>query len=180
MKFHLDFEPEPAPRTISHHDALVLAGSCFAEHIGKKLREHRFACTVNPGGLFFDAASLARFFSEVAGAVQPPANHVLRRSDRFFSYLHHSTVSAGSPKAVSDLHDTLINETRKDLEKAGFLVVSLGTAYTHYYAAAGFPAANCHKQPANLFEKRLVSAHDIVKLFTEAILALRKLNGGLE
>ena len=54
MEFRTKVElPAKGPK-IQHTDRLMIWGSCFSEHIGNLLAEHKFNCDVNPFGVLYN------------------------------------------------------------------------------------------------------------------------------
>ena len=59
MDFQLPFTIPASMVHISHQDLVVLAGSCFTEHIGKRMLDSKFPALVNPQGILFNPMSIA-------------------------------------------------------------------------------------------------------------------------
>ena len=58
MEFRTKVElPAKGPK-IQHTDRLMIWGSCFSEHIGNLLAEHKFNCDVNPFGVLYNPMSI--------------------------------------------------------------------------------------------------------------------------
>lgn len=60
MEFRTKVELPIGNEKIHHSDRLMLWGSCFAENIGKLLNEYKFACDLNPFGILYNPASIAK------------------------------------------------------------------------------------------------------------------------
>ncbi|MBK8969295.1 MAG: GSCFA domain-containing protein [Lewinellaceae bacterium] len=68
--------PWRAPFQLTHADPLLLVGSCFTEHIGRKLAEGKFDTLVNPNGIVYNPVSIAgttklRFVEKLAIKNEP-------------------------------------------------------------------------------------------------------------
>lgn len=59
MKFRSEFEIKKLEQLITHHNKLMLVGSCFTENIGDKLRKHKFNVYENPNGILFNPVSVS-------------------------------------------------------------------------------------------------------------------------
>ena len=59
MKFHLEYQPPISDYKITHQSEIILIGSCFSDHIGKRLRELKFNVDFNPLGIVFNPKSIA-------------------------------------------------------------------------------------------------------------------------
>ena len=51
--FHLNFNPEISSEKINHQQDVLFIGSCFSEHISKKLIDLKFSIDSNPFGIVF-------------------------------------------------------------------------------------------------------------------------------
>lgn len=168
MDFHLEFTPKPFDTKINHRHNLLLAGSCFTEQIGTKLYAHKFSVLDNPNGILFNPVSIAR---SVASYIE---NKQYRKEDLFYqnecwnSWEHHSRFS--HPDADTCLH--LINDSQQQahsfLKSADWLLVTLGSAFVYeLYSPGGEDlelrsvVANCHKVPADKFNKRLLAVDEV-------------------
>ena len=176
MKFRLDYSPPESPDKVSHASKVFLAGSCFAGNIGDKLKEHRFQCTVNPGGIHFDPLGMCRFLNAALSGEVPSGDHFLERGGRCFSFDFHSSVDAGSEEELAARISAIYASTKAALLDADFIFLSFGTALVHYLKEGERPVANCHKQPAQLFSKRLLEAEELYAACSALVSAIRKVN----
>ncbi|HAL95116.1 MAG TPA: GSCFA domain-containing protein, partial [Chitinophagaceae bacterium] len=53
MQWHLPISIKSPARKIAYQDKILLAGSCFTEHIGKGLSDLKFDVLQNPHGILF-------------------------------------------------------------------------------------------------------------------------------
>lgn len=58
MEFTTKVETDNNGMRISHHDKIVMLGSCFTDNIGAKLTSAGFDCTVNPFGALYNPISV--------------------------------------------------------------------------------------------------------------------------
>ena len=59
MKFRSEFDIKKLEPSITHHNKMMLVGSCFTENIGDKLRKHKFNVYENPNGILFNPVSVS-------------------------------------------------------------------------------------------------------------------------
>lgn len=176
MKLTLDYNPPKENSGINHRHKLVLLGSCFSENIGDLLSKHRFECSINPGGILFDAMSVCGFLEDVISPDLARPTYLVERGGRFFSYLHHSSVSGATADEMADQRRSVLLSAHKTMLEADFLIVTLGTAFTQFLGESNMPVANCHKQPGTLFTKKLATPEQITGRFGEILGAIWKLN----
>src|SRR5690606_24046889 len=58
MDFRTILSPQESPFQINYTDKLLALGSCFAEHIGQRLIDHKFSLQLNPFGILYNPLSI--------------------------------------------------------------------------------------------------------------------------
>jgi hypothetical protein len=180
MKFRLDHTPPPSPFWLSHKDQLLLMGSCFAEHMGSMLLKHRMNCLVNPGGITFNPLSLAGMVTDSLDGNGYRSEMTLERGGRYFSFLHHSSVNAPSARELEQDIEAGRARLRAALQTATVFFVSFGSAFVYELSGTSAVVSNCHKQPAEMFTRRLLSVEEIVTSWRSLLLAIRTVNPELQ
>src|SRR5690606_15043622 len=66
------------------------------------------------------------------------------------------------------------------LRKSSFIIITFGSAFYYYHKSLKTAVANCHKQPGQLFEKRLLSVDDITSDYDALIKKIHALNPELK
>lgn len=179
MKFHLDHTPLNPGFGISHHDQVLLIGSCFAENIGQYFNDHRFRTLVNPGGILFNPFSIANSLQASLEGTDPEP-YLLHRDTLYLSYLHHSSVQAADKASLLKTIGELRARTAEFLQRADLLILTFGSAFVYKHLALDTVVANCHKQPASTFGKFLLSPGDIVSRYNSLLALLRQINPKLK
>ncbi|WP_143307481.1 GSCFA domain-containing protein [Chitinophaga vietnamensis] len=162
MQFHLSFPVEPLEPAIQYSDELLLMGSCFAEEIGEKLLEHRFNVSINPHGILFNPLSITKAIHTYLDGKVYTKNDLFHHNDAWHSWDHHSRFSAETPEAALEAINSEQARAAVTLEKADWLVLTLGSAHAYFLKENNTIAGNCHKVPAATFYKRLLSAEEII------------------
>jgi hypothetical protein len=159
---------------------VVLLGSCFSDGIGALLKRARFDVSINRMGTIFNPVSMARCIGHALAA--PSAGSELvdvapdGQQELFYSYDYHTAFDRTSlEECRSDIMHGL-NDLHRDLSRADFLVLTLGTAWVHRLRSSGQVASNCHKMPASLFHKELLDVAAVVGELQAALQQLRELN----
>lgn len=65
MKFRTEIERAPFAQRIDSRDGILLAGSCFSDHIGKWLEDCWLNAMSNPWGVLFNPASIAQSLARI-------------------------------------------------------------------------------------------------------------------
>ncbi len=180
MEFILPFSIAPSKDKISYGQKIFLLGSCFTEEIGNRLKSLKFDVLQNPNGILYDARSIAYALNSYNQNKQYTEDDLFSNDEIWHSWQHHSAFSGVDKELVLQK----INQSQCGadvfLKTASWLVITLGTSYSYQLKDNGEYVANCHKVPANLFEKRLMNTSEIFSGISEVIKKLRLQNPGLK
>jgi hypothetical protein len=180
MKFHLNYSPQRAGFEIDHSHRLLLAGSCFSSEIGALLNDHRFRVCVNPDGVLFNPASICNSLDQALHLRPYDRSAVLTRDGVYLSYLHHSSIHAGSEADLLRKIDAAAQRAQDFLWSAQVIVITFGTAFVYARRDSGMIVANCHRQSSSGFEKRLLLNEEIVAMYEGLLTALKNVNPGIQ
>lgn len=179
MDFHLEFNPKAFSVKIRHSDKLMLAGSCFTENIGEKLKHHKFSVLENPHGIIFNPASIVRSLNTYMDDKRYTKDDLFFQNDCWNSWDHHTRFSDTDP----DVCLAKINQSQQTahafLQKADWLLLTFGSAFV-YELANGSVVANCHKVPTDKFNKRLLEIVEIKAMLQELVQRLKIFNPELK
>jgi hypothetical protein len=177
MKFHLNFTPKPPEFHVTHQQNLLLIGSCFSDYIGHNLSQHKFKCLVNPSGILFNPLSIAKLLQQaIDGNTPNEQNFFVEQNQRFHSYLHHSQIHANTREELLTRIEHQNKICRDYLAKTDLLFITFGSAYHYFHRQLNTTVANCHKQPAQLFDKQLLSVQQIVDLYVSLCQHIQQVN----
>lgn len=189
MQFFTSINIKPLEQRITYQDKILLTGSCFTEHIGNFLLEHKFNILQNPNGILFDPQSVA---SSLVTYIQ---NKKYSTGDLFFlneawnSWQHHSRFSNPDKNIALQLINQSQEEAHHFLKDAEWLIITLGSAFSYKLvqdsniipgAGTDNGVANCHKAPAQYFTKHLNTIEEIVTAFDNTIYRLFHFNKKLK
>ncbi len=190
MEFQLPIHISPLPQQLGYNDKLLLVGSCFTEHIGNKLQELKFEVIQNPNGILFDPYSVS---SSLVSYVQ---NTKYSKEDLFFqnelwqSWHHHSIYSNTSMDACLNLINGAQDKAHAFLKQADWIIITLGSSFSYRLTAVASAngsntmentaVANCHRAPAQWFNKHLMSIEEINAVLDNCIHQLFHFNSKLK
>ena len=161
MQFFATINIKALEPSISHRDKILLTGSCFTEHIGNFLIETKFNALQNPNGILFDPMSVSSSLLSYIQYKKYADEDLFYLNETWNSWQHHSRFSN------IDKNDCLTNINRSQrqahefLKDADWLIITLGSAFTYKLTDNSQAVANCHKAPAQNFEKRLNTIEEI-------------------
>ncbi|KEO72609.1 GSCFA domain-containing protein [Anditalea andensis] len=168
MNLRTTFNIPPSLNQISHHSKIMAMGSCFATMLGKRLEDRKYDVLINPFGTIFNPVSLFTLLEDTIRRTSPNIDRSIFYQDRYLHYNYHSSLSAATQgELISDLENIHLS-TNSYLKKISHLFITLGTAYAYQHNYTEQLVANCHKQPAALFTKRLLSLEEM-KLSFESL-----------
>jgi len=147
---------------ICHNDKILSLGSCFAVSIGEKLKEAKFDALVNPFGTLYHPLSIQRLLTPYENVLLHD-NHprITSYAEQYLHYDYHSDIRADGIPTLQDVIRQRHNTLAGRLKQANVILITLGTSYYFELKSDGAPVANCHKQPASLFDKHLISSETL-------------------
>lgn len=180
MEFRTKVSLPPSEWEIRHGQKLLLMGSCFAEHMGRRLDDSKFSCNLNPFGILYNPASIARALNYILVGTSFSVNDLMKYDDRWISLMHHGDFSAASPETCLAKINGRITQTFEMLGHADWLILTWGTAWVYLWKETGKVVGNCHRIPAANFERRRLNVDEIVDDYQTLIEKLRQLNPNLK
>uniref|UniRef100_UPI004048CAC9 GSCFA domain-containing protein n=1 Tax=Algoriphagus sp. TaxID=1872435 RepID=UPI004048CAC9 len=160
MRWSIDFPIPASPFPITHASKVVSLGSCFAQTIGSKMKAAKFDVLVNPFGTLFHPLNLSDLLKQAISAAQMDPDGVVEREGVFVHYGAHSDVKGGTRTELEENYTCQMLALHHSLKEATHLVLTLGTAWIYQHKEFG-RVANCHKQAAALFEKKISSLDEL-------------------
>jgi GSCFA family len=159
---------------------VLTIGSCFSDSIGARLADFKVATMVNPFGTVFNPISLCRLLRAAAGDEMDWQQHIVEARGRWQSYDLHAEVGADTPVELLQHIQSLTREVGVFLATADAVVLTLGSAFAYRLRETGEIVSNCHKIPADKFDKELLTADDIIAAVAETHAYLRRINPRLQ
>jgi len=177
MKFRTEIQPLPHKGLITHHDKILLLGSCFSDSIGEKLTQRLFNTLINPFGPLYNAAAIHNAVNRIARGKLFTINDLHRnKNGLWFCYECHTKLSCPDADEMLRNLNSLLTQARDFLRQATTICVTLGTAWVYESADTHFTVANCHKQPAELFRRYRQSPAEIAESLSGIINIMREYN----
>lgn len=162
IKFRTEVSIDKFPFIINHKSTILLAGSCFADMIGAKMKFNKFNCLSNPFGNIYNPHSLFSLLKHSLENTLPEEDFYLENQGRWFNYHYHSEIS-GIDKNELKSKILSINETVAGFfKKTDYVILTLGTAFVYKLIENNSIVANCHKSPLKYFKKELLSPKEII------------------
>ena len=178
--------------TIAYGDGILFLGSCFADEIGNICRGLGFNARVNPFGALYNPSSIARSLELLSTGTPFTHEDVVEVGNGCYCTFNHNTSFwRSSEKELLDMVNRELAIAHEHYNKTRWVVISFGTSWVFRHKTTGDVVANCHKLPADQFERALFtlgqSTHcltemfrgNIEKQFIFTVSPLRHVNDGL-
>ncbi|MDQ6813559.1 MAG: GSCFA domain-containing protein [Bacteroidota bacterium] len=180
MKLMLDVDIKFPEKKITYSDKLFFIGSCFTEHIARRLEELKFVVIQNPNGILFDPLSVSKSLNSYIDLKKYKQPDLFYLDELWQSWNHHSVFSG------MDANNVLLNinlsqkKAHDQLKSATWLVITLGSSFSYQLAEDKQFVANCHRAPGQWFNKHLLTIEETVAALEESIQKLAGFNPGLK
>ncbi|MDO7876905.1 GSCFA domain-containing protein [Hymenobacter sp. ASUV-10] len=178
--FRTELTIAPSAQQFSRTARVLTIGSCFAESIGARLAANKVETLANPFGTVFQPLILGQLLRAAAGEEMDWQQHITEARGRWQSYDLHSSIGAASPVELLQYIQQLAQQVGDFVRRADLVVLTLGTAWAYRLRETGELVNNCHKQPADLFHKELLTPDEIINALAETHAYLRRINPELK
>ena len=167
MEFRLELKIRPFEKQINIRDKIMLMGSCFTDHISRRLQLHKFNVSENPNGILFNPASISNAVSSYIINKKYNPENLFLFNGLWTSWEHHSDYSNPEQHTALENINRSVQNAHSFFKKANWLIITLGSSFVYQLkddslgGEAGLVAANCHKVPAQYFNHRLLSYKEV-------------------
>ena len=180
MQFFSTVDIKKIEPPINYNQKILLAGSCFTEHIGNFLADVKFNTLQNPNGILFDPISLTSSLVSYIQNKQYTADDLFYLNEVWNNWQHHSRFSnSDKDECLTNINQSQ-NQAHTFLKEAEWLIITLGSAFSYKLVGDFSTVANCHKAPAQNFIKHLNTIEEIITAFDSAIHQLFHFNNNLK
>lgn len=161
---------------IQHHHKVLMFGSCFTEHIGKKLEQHLFCVKCNPLGILFNPASISQSVERIVQNQKVQSSELIECDGVWNSFDFHSQFARLSKEDYLHNINRQIESTHQFLKECDYIFITLGTAWIYRIKSTGKVVANCHKVPSSHFSRERLSVEDCTKIILHTIEMIKSEN----
>lgn len=179
LNFRTELTPLKANRQIDLKHAVLTVGSCFADTIGERLHENKFKVLTNPFGTAYNPHSIHTLLNNAVHNQLPPEHTFFTNNEIHLNYQFHSALSALTKTVLEKQVKELTQHVHIFLKDAQWLFITYGTAWIYTRNDTGEVVSNCHKMPASLFTKALLTQKKILDSFAECYTKLKAINNNI-
>ena len=177
MKLNTPVEIKPLEKRLTYKDSILFVGSCFADEIGRRCAERYFDVQVNPFGVLFNPCSVADCLGLLEGyGINPEGcsffpEDVIETGGGFCSFHHHGSMARSTQEEFLENANRILRESSVFYYREGWVVITLGTAYIYTDKETGMVVSNCHKLPADRFERSMLSVDEVYDALSQYVAA---------
>jgi hypothetical protein len=181
MQFQLDIQIKKPGQPISYNNKILLVGSCFTEHIGNALGDLKFSVLQNPNGILFDPVSVCRSLVSYSRNKKYTASDLFQLNEIWNSWNHHSRFShISKEKCLRGINESQ-QKAHEFLKEADWIIITLGSSYSYRLTnlspgGGGSGVANCHRAPAQWFDKHLLTIEETFMMLDDCYKQLKQFN----
>lgn len=171
--FRTHLEPKLSDLHIDHTQRIYCAGSCFAEHIGKRLGEYLFPSLTNPAGILFHPLAIETSLLYATGQLSWTEDSLTEWQGVWYCWDHHSVISNVSREQLISSIKQVHQASAAFLDQTDICIITLGTAWVYEHKGTGKIVANCHKHPGDLFTKKLLGIDEVTSSLMRSVQLLK-------
>jgi hypothetical protein len=191
MDLMLNIDLKKLPGPIDYHDKILLIGSCFTEHIGNTLEELKFSVLQNPNGILFDPVSVCKSLISYIQNKKYTEADLFDLNEVWHSWQHHSRFSNTNLQEAVRIINESQARAHQFLKKADWVIITLGSSFSYRLINTtetskappseefGETVANCHRAPAQWFNKHLLEISETISLLDNCYHQLMQFNSKL-
>ena len=172
--------PRRTDRLLAHGEPLLLLGSCFAQSIGERLHASGHPATFNPLGIMYNPTSLRQSLEHlVAGGIDDASLRWCPDQELHFSFETHSSLARPTREAAQASVGAATRSGHDALRRSACLFLTVGSAWAYEHRELGRVVANCHRQPSDQFERRLLGVAEATDELRRAVAVARTFDASL-
>ena len=154
MILQTEIKIQPMEQTVVYSDSLLFLGSCFADEVGGICKGLGFNAMMNPFGVLYNPASIAQSVERLHSG--KPFGHedvIAVGEGQYCTFSHNTAFWNGSETVLLEQVNQNFAEAHEHFIHSKWVVISLGTSWIFKHKESGQIVSNCHKLPADQFER---------------------------
>lgn len=170
MILQTEIKIQPMEQTIAYGDGLLFLGSCFADEVGALCRGLGFDAMVNPFGVLYNPASIAQSVERLdTGQAFEHDDVIVVGENQYCTFSHNTSFWSSSETALLEQTNRSLAEAHVHFMASKWVVISLGTSWVFKNKVSGKVVSNCHKLPANQFDRQFLSVEQSSQYLAEIV-----------
>ena len=177
MKLTTPVEFPKAGVGISYGDRIMVLGSCFADNVGKRLKDRGFELCMNPFGTLYNPASIEGSIARLDSGehfVESDCVQIGSGNTKWGSFHHHTLMARETPEEFLANANESLDRAAEFWQTCNKVIVTFGTSWCFRHIGFGGKASlivsNCLKRDAVEFRREFIPAEitaEIVRRMVE-------------
>ena len=163
--FRTEVDPGEFFEKTGYQTSCMFVGSCFTHHIGERMRDLKFKVDLNPFGMVYNPISVLNSLKILQEGKFFTEKDLHNYNNKWFSFSHYTGYSHEDKNICLQKINDRLRDSTLFFQNAGFLFLTLGTAWVYEWKPTGEVVSNCHKLPADNFNRRLLSVEEITDTY---------------
>jgi hypothetical protein len=135
----------------------VSMGSCFSDHISKRMVRLGLNVADNPAGIVFHPMPMAEMLQRAIKQRFFTIDDLFDSKMGWLSFLHHGSFRSHDADILLAQINERLAAFATALKSADVAIFTFGTAWGYAHQKSNGVVANCHKQPSSEFHKELAA-----------------------
>ncbi len=170
MIFQTEIKIRPLEQTIRYGDGLLYLGSCFADEVGNLCKGLGFNVLVNPFGVLYNPASIAQAVERLGSERPFTHDEVIEVGEgQYCTFSHNTAFWNASETSLLEQVNGNLKAAHEHFMESRWIIVSLGTSWVFRCKESSQVVSNCHKLPANLFERQFLPVEQSAQYLSEIV-----------
>jgi len=146
-----------------------MLGSCFTENIGQRMQDVKFDIDINPFGIVYNPLSVLNSIELLLENKTYTRDDLLHDKDQWFSFDHHSQFSDTKLETCLEKINSRLTRSSDHLRNLDVMILTFGTAWSYVLTGTNKIVSNCHKQPAEKFDRFHLTDNQIFDYYYKLI-----------
>jgi hypothetical protein len=165
---------------LDYQSNILFMGSCFASNMGQLMAERKFNTEVNPFGACYNPASILACLQILYQRKELSLADLGFNNGLYYSFFHHSDFSNANAEVCLNNINTRCKRASEVLLKCDVAFITFGTSWVFEHKALGQIVSNCHKLPAAVFNRRILTVSETEKQVEKIVELLLQINNKIE
>lgn len=159
-------------------DGLVALGSCFADRLSSHFQEIGLDAEVNPFGVIYNPISISQLIS--ASLNEKEIGSWEKHNDLYVNTMLHGQFNSSSIAESNKMALSAQQSICEKLKSTKTLVLTFGSSYAYLDKESKKLVTNCHRLPAERFERRLLTLAEMKESLLDTFRQLKSQNESLQ
>jgi len=174
VKFRTEIAVQPGRHKVAFDDKLLFIGSCFSDEIGRCLVERGFDISVNPFGPLYNPLSICNCFKRALTVSFYDENDLISGLRGYHCLDYATRFSGENASDILEAINSRLLSVAERVRQGAVVFITLGTSYVYELADTGRLVGNCHKFPASMFNRRIISVDEASEALRDIVDLLKK------